>query len=70
MKTINDTDTIFATIVQYGRSLANVKLSGMSSIQSIISYLRSRDAVPSGLSQISIRNSTQGWCSMQSLYIR
>lgn len=70
MKTISDTDTIFATIVQYGRLLTSVKLCGMSSIQSIVSYLRSHDAVPSGLSQLSIRNYTQGWRSMQSLYIR
>lgn len=70
MKTINDTDTIFATIIQYGRSLASVKLCGMSSVQSIVSYLRSHNAMPSGLSQISIRNSTQGWSSMQALYIR
>lgn len=70
MKTINDTDTIYATILQYGKISKSVKLCGMSSMNAIITYLRSHNIMPTGLSQLSIRNCSQGWNAMQSLYIR
>ncbi len=70
MKTIHDTDTLFATISHCGNQSACIRLCGMSSVSSVVSYLRSLGAIPQGLSQLSIRNCSQGWSAVQALYIR
>lgn len=70
MATINPTDVIFATLTQRGSEIANVKLSGITSVTAILKLL-----LPTvvkgcvGVVTFTLRNSTQGWSQRRILLI-
>ncbi|MDE7411847.1 MAG: hypothetical protein K2M94_07395 [Paramuribaculum sp.] len=61
MTTILPSDTIFATVRQRGTTLADIRLSGISSIRDILIYLRRTLGTIAGLATIDLRNGSQGW---------
>lgn len=65
MKTISCTDVIFATVTRFGRPVASLCLSGITSINEILSRIRRTLSDTSGLITLNLRNSTQGWTSSQ-----
>lgn len=70
MSKINSTDILFATLTKNGMVMANMMLSGLSSVAEVVHALRMRHAIASGMARLSIRNTTQGWASSASLYLR
>lgn len=60
MATFKSSDRIFATIVQRGRVILNLNISGITSITDIITTLSGQ---LKGLITINLRNYTQGWQS-------
>lgn len=60
MATFKSSDRIFATIVQRGRVILNLNISGITSITDIITTLSGQ---LKGLVTINLRNYTQGWQS-------
>ena len=60
MVTFKSSDRIFATIVQRGRVILNLNISGITSITDIITTLSGQ---LKGLVTINLRNYTQGWQS-------
>lgn len=63
------TDVIFATIRQRGTVLANLRLSGISSLADVIRQLPSAVAGLMGLTVIELRNGTQGWQQRHTLML-
>lgn len=61
MATINSSDIIFATVIQRGRTIASVRLSGMHTVNDIIRYLSGIVKNTVGMITLSLRNGTQGW---------
>ncbi len=61
MATINSSDIIFATVIQRGRTIASVRLSGMRTVNDIIRYLSGVVKNTVGMITLSLRNGTQGW---------
>lgn len=61
MATFLPSDTIFATVRQRGITLADVRLSGITSLRDIINYLRRTIGALAGLISIDLRNGSQGW---------
>jgi hypothetical protein len=57
----NPTDVIFATVRQRGTVLANLRMSGISSMADIISRLPHAIGRLMGITTIDLRNGTQGW---------
>lgn len=70
MAKIHNTDIIFATLVNKGRILSTVCLSGISSIGEVVNILRESVGNDLGLSSVTVRNSTRGWSSTAQLYLR
>lgn len=70
MAKISPPDRLFVTVVQNGMTRFITELTGISSLGDIVSTMRG--AVPglSGLATISVRNSTAGWTSSHSVFIR
>ena len=58
MFNVLSSDIIFATVRQRGRLLANLRISGVTSVNDILGRLSGKI---SGLATIDLRNSTQGW---------
>lgn len=61
MATIQSTDILFATLIQRGRTIASVRLSGITTFSEIIRYLRKVANGAVGMMTVSLRNGTQGW---------
>lgn len=61
MTTISSNDIIFATVIQYGSTLAQLKLSGMTSTEDIVRKIRETLPDLGGLVNLSLRNATMGW---------
>lgn len=57
----NPSDVIFATVRQRGMVLANLRMSGISSMADIISRLPHAIGRLMGITTIDLRNGTQGW---------
>lgn len=57
----NPSDVIFATVRQRGTVLANLRMSGISSMADIISRLPHAIGRLMGITTIDLRNGTQGW---------
>lgn len=70
MSKINSTDILFATLTKNGMVMANMMLSGLNSVAEVVHALRMRNAIASGMARLNIRNTTQGWTSSASLYLR
>lgn len=61
MVKIDFSDIIFVTVLQQGRSLAQLTFSGLHSIKELMQRLRQSLHQYNGLLTIQLRNSTQGW---------
>ena len=70
MATINSSDILFATLIQRGRTIASVRLSGMTTINEIIKYLGRMINGTFGMMTVSLRNGTQGWHEERNLMFR
>ncbi len=69
MKHITQSDTIFVTIVQLGRTLANIRLSGIRSVSHLKNALAEIAAKFNGMVSVMLRNSTQGWSYRYNLMV-
>lgn len=70
MKNYGNNDTVFARALMMGQELLNVRISGVSSQESVMEAVRSQLGAGS-LVSLSIRNLTQGWAVTQPYcYIR
>lgn len=70
MATISDNDTIFATLMNRGRVVAEATLTGVSSVSHVMRVMRAAAPGILGLSTLSLRNSSQGWSTTQTVYLR
>lgn len=72
MKNYGNNDTVFARALMMGQELLNVRISGVSSQESLMEAVRSQMGTHLGsLVSLSIRNLTQGWAVTQPYcYIR
>ncbi len=61
MTTISSTEIIFATVIQYGSTLAQLNLSGVSSTEDITRKVPESLPDLGALVNISLRNATMGW---------
>lgn len=69
MATISANDILFASAMQGGRHIADLRMSGISSTGSIVGELRRVMHGVLGLVHVKLRNATQGWSRSLSLYI-
>lgn len=68
MKTISISDKIFATVKLYGRTIFNVAMDGMSSMEDVVRYVSSSiHGMASGMVTVVVRNGSQGWSERRSL---
>ncbi len=68
MKTISISDKIFATVNLYGRTILNIAIDGMSSMEDVVRYVsRSVRGMASGMVTLVVRNGSQGWSERRSL---
>jgi len=70
MATISTNDILFASASQQGRSLANIRLSGMDSTMGVIAELRRLAGNTIGLVHVTLRNASQGWSRRLTLYLK
>ena len=70
MATINSSDILFATLIQRGRTIASVRLSGMTTFNEIIKYLGRMINGTFGMMTVSLRNGTQGWHEKRNIIFR
>ena len=70
MTTIHATDILHATLTQYGKTLTNVCLCGLTSLADVVRHLRQTVPGISGISRLDIRNATQGWSTRTGIYLR
>lgn len=69
MKTIDRNDIVFATAKTFGTINADLRLSGIGSVDEAIKAIKSEIGAFTGLVRISLRNATQGWSENRSLYL-
>ncbi|MCC8070979.1 MAG: hypothetical protein LIO90_04160 [Bacteroidales bacterium] len=69
MTAIKTTDILFATVKLRGKAVAQLTLSGMSSMADVVKFLRYKLQDMAGLVVLSLRNHTQGWLSEQALLL-
>lgn len=71
MKSYGTNDTVFARASMMGQELLNVRISGVSSQESLMEAVRAQLGSLGALVSLSIRNLTQGWALNQPYcYIR
>lgn len=70
MSIINNSDTIFATLLNRGRIVAEATLTGVTSVGHVMSRLRQEAPDVMGLSTLNVRNTSQGWTAVQTVYLR
>ncbi|MDE6497380.1 MAG: hypothetical protein K2L21_01840 [Muribaculaceae bacterium] len=70
MNSIDINDIVFATATLHGRSIANIRMSGVISTSDIIARLRQLFGDAAGMIRITLRNVTQGWSRVLNLYLR
>lgn len=67
MKTINFTDTIYASARQGANVLASIRLSGITSQADALRYLRHQMPYSNGMVMVTVRNSTAGWSDTRAM---
>ena len=67
MKTISCTDIIYATVRRGGMTIASLCLSGINSLQELLSRVRTALGCSGGLVTLLLRNGSQGWTDRRSL---
>lgn len=71
MKTIAPTDILFARINSLGREIANLRLSGFTSVGQALTSLRDYigDNCGRGAVSLELRNSSQGWVDRRAMLL-
>jgi hypothetical protein len=69
MATINTSDTIMASAIHMGKTLATVNASGFASFGDVVAVLRAKAGTVAGMISINLRNFSQGWTEKRALYI-
>ena len=67
MASIDINDIIFASVSFHGTTLANIRLSGVTTFRDILAVIRREIGTLTGLLTISLRNMTQGWTGRHSV---
>lgn len=67
MKTIDKTDTIFATVTARGTTFVSLRLSGITSMNEVVSSLREAIGTTAGLMTMTVRNGSQGWVDRRNM---
>lgn len=70
MAKISVTDVIFITIVQNGITKFSQRITGITSLPSIMSTIKNVMPDMRGLATFQVRNSTAGWNHSQTLLLR
>lgn len=70
MATINSSDILFATLIQRGKTILSVRLSGMTTFSDIIRYLSRTLNGTFGIMTMTLRNGTQGWSQQRNIMFR
>ena len=71
MNTVNNSDKIFATVINHGVTIYRTTIEGARSFEEIIRTVsHSLRGIAAGIVTIVLRNSTQGWALRRSLRIR
>lgn len=70
MATINSSDILFATLIQRGKTVTSVRLSGMTTFNDIIKYLSRMLNGTFGMMTVILRNGTQGWHQQRNIMFR
>ncbi len=68
MATISSSDNLFATASSMGRQFFNFAGNGVSSMADIMRLVR-RHPEARGMITVTVRNTSQGWCHNQSVYL-
>ncbi|MDE7467531.1 MAG: hypothetical protein K2M61_04170 [Muribaculaceae bacterium] len=68
MANINTTDNLFASATMMGRQVFQFAGSGISSLNDIITRLRSTPGI-AGLITLTVRNASQGWSQSRQYYL-
>ena len=66
LRSVNNGDEICVTITCNGRVVANVSRTQFSSMDEVLGFVYAMRR-PQGMSQLTIRNRTQGWSTMRSI---
>lgn len=61
MATIKFSDTIFATVVFRGETIAMLRMNGVTSFADVLRNVRRAVGTMFGLATINLRNGSQGW---------
>ncbi|WP_305298488.1 hypothetical protein, partial [Paramuribaculum intestinale] len=61
MKHINSSDVIIASLTQYGRNVANLRISGLSDLGQVIEHIKKAIHGIIGMTSLRLRNGSQGW---------
>ena len=69
MGTITTTDIVYATLTRNGRQIASYRISGLTSMPDIISYIRRISALAPGILKLQLRNRSQGWTHTHAIKI-
>ena len=69
MGTLTTTDIVYATLTKNGRQIASYRISGLTSMPDIISYIRRISALAPGILKLQLRNRSQGWSHTQAISI-
>lgn len=70
METISSSDVIFATLMQHGRQVVNIQVSGITSIAELVRrvYANVRGCI--GMATLTLRNCTQGWARRHTIVMK
>ena len=70
MSQISASDQLFATLSLRGDIVARIHTSAIDSVDSLVRMLRACAPGVSGMTKLSVRNSTQGWSAQRAIFIR
>ncbi len=70
MAKISPLDVLYITIIKHGTTCLNTCVTGLRSLSDIIAHARRNVPDLSGMTTLSVRNTTEGWTARQSVFIR
>lgn len=70
MATISPLDTIFVTVIRQGITCLRTSITGIESLNDLVGRMRSIQPDLNGMLTFDVRNSTEGWSSRHSVYLR
>ena len=70
MATICTDDIIYVTLIHHGRAYKTMKLTGVDSMEDIVSNMRSEVPALTGMATVDVRNTSRGWSTRNTLYFR